>query len=146
MSTPVHILDGGSAGSKVRSKVSSIGQLITSPFAYDETVFDELDATGTAFNFYGPKTGQQFVITGIRMKADRNVSNTVDATVIVFEASSITDTTPDKILHEEALIRGESVTLLPVNVLVNTGKFINATTTDASIFMTILGYYIPVLS
>lgn len=142
MSTPVQITDGNK-GTKSKAGVSKIGQLIVAPFAYDETQFIELAANDTAYNFYKPKVGEQFVITGLRAKADRQVSNTVDADVVIYEASSSTTLTVDKILHQEAMIRGDSVTLNPTNILVNAGKYVNAKTTDDDIHMTIMGYYIP---
>jgi len=125
------------------ARVTKAGQLVVSSIAYDETEFIELAEDDTAYNFYKPLAGKQFVITGIRAKADRQVSNTVDATVIFYEASSAATTTVDKVLHEEALIRGEAVTLLPTNILVNEGKFINGKTSDDNIFVTIMGYFIP---
>jgi len=142
MSTPVQITDGNK-GTKSKAGVSKIGQLIVAPFAYDDTQFIELAADNTAYNFYKPKVGEQFVITGLRAKADRQVSNTVDADVVIYEASSPTSLTADKILHQEAMIRGDSVTLNPTNILVSKGKYVNAKTTDDDIHMTIMGYYIP---
>jgi hypothetical protein len=142
MSVNSHITDG--RGGKSKACVSNAGQLITAPFAYDETKFLELDVINTAYNFYGPVAGQQFVITGLRAKADRGVSTNADATVIIYEASSDTTTTVDKILHQEAMVSGESVTMR-MNIIVNEGKYVNAKTDDDDIHMTIMGYYVPAL-
>ena len=144
MTTPTHILDG--RGTESRACVTSIGQLITAPFAYDLTEFREMSLADTAFSFYLPKAGEQFVITGIRIKAGRFVSNTIDATIIIYEAPSSVSLTEDRILFEEALIRGEDVTFLPTNILVNEGKFINAKADDTTIFINITGYFIPRLT
>ena len=119
--------------------------LLVAPFAYEETEFQVLDTTTTAYNFYPPKTGKQFVITGVRAKADRDVSTTADAEVVIYEADSAVETTVSKTLHQEAMVRGESVTLLPVNILVNVGKWVNAKTSDDDIHMSIMGYYIPAI-
>ena len=126
-------------------KVTGTGAIVTSPFAYDDTKFIELAEPDTAYNFYKPKAGQQFVITGLRAKADRQVSNTVDADVVVYEADAEDETTVVKVLHQEAMIRGEAVTLNPTNILVTKGKYVNAKTTDDDIHMTIMGYYIPTI-
>ena len=134
------ISDGG--GSKKKAKVTANGQLVVGALAFDETVFLELDATNTAYNFYEPKTGKQFVITAINMRADRGVSSNTDATVVIFEADGDTETTQDKVLFEEAMVRGEHTGLSGLNILVNAGKWVNATTTDDDIHMTIMGYYI----
>ena len=141
MSTPTHIM----GSNNIIAKVTRSGELIVAPLSYSESEFRQLDATGIAFNFFGPKPKKQFIITGYSLKADRQVSNTVDARVVVYEASSLDSTTEDKILIEDAMIRGERVALTNTNLKVNGGKWINATTTDASIFISIYGYYIDEL-
>lgn len=142
MSTPVQIKDGR-FGTGVLVGVTPIGQLVVAPYAYDETEFKELAEANTAYNFYKPKSGQQFVITGINAKADRQVDNVTDADVVIYEADSETSTTVDKTLFQEAMVRGEKATLFPLNILVRAGKFVNAKTTDDDIHMTITGYFIP---
>lgn len=139
MATPVHVKGGVGDWA---AKVTSLGQLVTAPLAYDETVFKELAEPNIAYNFYKSKSGQQFVITGIRARADRQVSTTVDADVVIYEASAEDTTDVDKVLHQEAMVRGEDMTF-PMNVLVRAGKFVNAKTTDDDIHMTITGYYVP---
>ena len=143
MSIPAQIIDG--AGTKVKTIVTKIGQLVTSPYDYDETTFTELAEDDTAYNFYKPRVGQQFVITGIIASADAQVSNTADATVVVYEASSTSTLTVDKTLLQLAMVRFDQITFSP-NILVREGKFVNAKTTDDDIHMTITGYYIPKLS
>ncbi len=124
------------------AEVTPLGQLVVAARAYDEVVFKELAEDDTAYNFYAPKPGQQFVITLLRAKADRDVSPTVDAAVVIYEADTDSTTTVDKVLHQEAMIKGESVTL-SMNLLVTAGKFVNAKTTDDDIHMTVMGYYVP---
>lgn len=136
----VHIVSGSGA---IAAKVTPRGELVVAPLSYSETVFKELAEDNTAYNFYEPKPGKQFVITGIRAKADRDVSPTVDASVVIYEAESIDTTTESKVLHQEAMVKAESFTLLPVFILVNPGVWINAKTTDDDIHMTIMGYYVP---
>ena len=139
----VQSVDG--TGSGKSAKVTSGNEVAIAPVAYDESKFVELGVVNTAYNFYGPLPGKQFIITGIRGKADRQVSATVDADVILYEASSIDSTTVDKVLHREALIRGESFSLTGIHVKVAPGKWVNAKTSDDDIYMTIFGYYIPAL-
>lgn len=145
----VRIGDGAGKGGR-SAIVTSSGQLVVAPLHFDETKFQELSVADAIVNFYLPKPKQQFIITGMRIKANRAVSNTVDATIVIFEADSSTSGgaggTPDKVLHQEALIRGEGANLFPVNILVNEGAYINAKTDDASVFITIFGYYIEAIS
>ena len=55
--------------------------------------------------------------------------------------SSATDATADRVLLSFGLARFGTINILPIRLRVNEGKFINTTTDDASILMTILGYY-----
>ncbi len=128
------------------AKVTELGQLVVAPLAYDETEFRELAVADTAYNFYVPRSGKQFIITGIRAKADRQVSPTSDADVVIYEAAAPDTTTVSKVLYREAMVQGEFATLLPLNILVNTGVWVNAKTSDDDIHMTIFGYYIPMFT
>ena len=130
---------------KLPVTVTSSGELVTAPLHYSETVFKELDVINTAYNFFTPKTGQQLVITGFSLKADRDVSNSVDATVIIYEASSVDTLTVDKTLFQDAMIRGERTGYTNTNLIVRPGKWVNVKTTDDDIHITILGYYIKTL-
>lgn len=132
----------GGGGLGQIANVTPSGELAISNLHHDETKFVELAVDDVAYNFYEPKPGKQFVITGIRAKADRDVSPTVDANVVVYEAESIDATTVSKILYQEAMVKGESVTLLPIHILVNAAVWLNAKTTDDDIHMTIMGYYV----
>jgi hypothetical protein len=139
MSVKSVIKDGG--GSRALACVTSNGQLVTSPIKYDDTVFNELGEVNVAYNFYEAKAGKQFIITVIRAKANRLVSSTADASVVIYEATSDSTTTESKVLHQEAMVRGESVTI-SCNIAVNEGVYVNAKTDDDDIYMTIMGYYI----
>lgn len=117
--------------------------MVVGKAAFENIAFAEVNSTNTAFNLYFPDLGLQHVITGIRLKANRDVSNTTDASVVVYEASSLTSTIEDKVLYETALVRGEFDAMPPgVELLVNEGKFINVKTTDASIFANVFTYLI----
>lgn len=123
--------------------VSNIGQLVTAPWAFDETVFNELAEPDTAYNFYRPRVEQQFVMTGIYAVADKQVSSTVSASVVVYEATAADSTVVSKVLLQTAMVVDQVQLFAPLNILVREGRFINATTTDDDIHMTITGYFLP---
>jgi hypothetical protein len=127
------------------AKVTESGELIVAPLKYSDSKFIQLEANNTAYNFYEPKPSSQFVITGFNIKADRQVSNTVDASVVIYEASSATETTVEHELFQEAMIRGERTGYTNTNILVSPGKWVNAKTTDDNILMTVFGYYIDAI-
>lgn len=124
------------------TRVTDFGQLVVASKKYDESVFKELAEDNTAYNFYGPKKGERFVITGLRAKADQGVNPTTDAVVIIYEASADDATTVDKVLHQEAMVKGDQVTMVGMNLQVSSGKYVNAKTSDDDIHMTIFGYYV----
>lgn len=122
--------------------VTENGELVVGPVAYNDPKFLELAEPNTAYNFFVPIDGKQFLIAAIVAKADRDVSVSVDAQVIIYEASSKEELTVDKVLHQDAMVRGERFDFSFANVLVSKGKWVNAKTTDDDIHMTITGHYI----
>lgn len=145
MTLNVHIGSGDGKGGVL--KVTPQGEMAVSRYGYDETEFRLLDSPGVAYNFYGPRAGYGFVITVIRARANRQVSTTVDADVVVFENATGPDqVAQEKVIHQEALVRGENFTLMGLNYRVTEGRWVNATTTDDDVTMTIMGYYIPLVA
>jgi len=140
MSTPV-VIKGGSRDTT--AKVTKFGQLVVAPLAYSTPVGADLDATGTAFNFIIPEAGQSVVITDIIVAADKNVSNTTPADIQIFETSAIGSTTVDQIIVRPQLLRASNASFIGLNLLVPEGKFVNATTDDANILITIMFYRVP---
>jgi len=141
MTTPVHIIDG--TGSNSRACVTSNGQLIVTPYAYDDVQFVELAEADTAYNFFEPRHGKQFVVTGLYAKADKQVSSTTEATFVLYEGDSSDTTTVDKTLFSAAVLQYDQISITPMNLLVNKGKFVNGKTTDDDVHVTLFGYYVP---
>jgi len=71
MSLNTNILD---KSTNVSVKVTSRGQLVTSPLEFSDPVFQSLDVDDTAENFFRPMPGKRLVITDIIIQTDRNVS------------------------------------------------------------------------
>lgn len=118
------------------------GALIVSPASFDDTKFQEMSSTGVAFNFYVPATHKQFVITGLLAFANKDVNDASDTIIEVYEASSATSTTADKTLIKFGMGKLTVLPMPALNLLVAEGKFVNAKTDDAIIFMTIMGYFV----
>jgi hypothetical protein len=135
MAIPTTITDG------LRDvKVTSSGELVTSSLAYDETQYFELDSAVDSFSFFPPKVGKQFVITGFTAVSDKNI--TADAIVEIFEANAADSTTALKTLPKFAMTKNAVVSPTPLRILVTEGVWVNAKTDDASIHLTMFGYYI----
>lgn len=140
MPVKFQIVDG--CGTNRGAKVSATGELAVGPVEYDDAKFHALAVNDQAYNFFPPLPNKSFVITGLRIKANTGVNPTSDATIIIYEASSSTSTTVDKVLHEEAMIKSDSATIIGIRLQVTAGKWLNAKTDDNTVFMTIFGFYI----
>lgn len=104
--------------------------------------FNTLDVVDTAYNFYLPRTGKQFVVTRIFAYGDKEVAGNSNATVEVYEATSISTLTVSKIIMQFEIGQNEFQPYDTLALLVNTGRFINAKTSDEDVHMNILGFYI----
>jgi len=129
-------------GTPYDAMVTKRGQLVTAPLKYNTTYFSAMTATGTAYNFLTPKTGQQFVITGFIVSSDKNVNSTNGAVVPIYEAASETATAASKTILTLDLGKIDREGMMGLNILTSKGVWINATTDDATVNLTILGYYI----
>lgn len=129
-------------GSKSRAKVTAQGQLVTSPIEYSQAYNATAGTANVAANFIGPKTGKRFVITGVLLSANQGVSNTTDATVVIYEADAPDTATVSKTILSTNMVRQDRINLGSVNLIVTEGKWVNLKTTDDDVFGTIFGYYI----
>ena len=133
-------IEGGDSGRV--AKVNDDGALAVGPASYNEVKFNELAVTGTAYNFYGPKPGKQFVIMAIFAYGDKQVATATNATVEIYEAPSTASTTVDKIIMKFEIGQNEFHPFTGLSLLVSAGKWINAKTDDDDVHMNILGYYV----
>jgi len=127
------------------AKVTKSGELVVAPLYYSDTQFREMDLDDTAYNFYQPLPFKQFVITGIVAFADRSVADNTETIVEIYEAATSTATTVSKTLIQFGMGQLTSISIVPINILVNPAVWINAKTGDDDIFLTIMGYYIDKL-
>jgi len=135
------ITDGG--GTDNRALVTKYGQLVVSPIDYSIPIAKTLALTDTAYNFITPISGKRIVITEMLLYANREVGVN-DATVEIYEADSVDSTTVSKAIITTEMLKQSSRDLISLNMIVSEGKWVNAKTDDATIFITIMYYYIPV--
>ena len=121
--------------------VTKGGALAVGPASDDERQFNNLDTINTAFNFYSPKVGRVFVITGIVAFADKDISDASTTIVIVYAAESAGSTTVEGQPFEFGMGRLTLFPGLSLRFVIAEGFFVNAKTDDNNIIMTILGHY-----
>lgn len=124
------------------AKVNQYNQLVIGREQFDESSFNEMGTTGTAYNFFKPRVGYRFVITGAMCYGDRDIDDNNSTIISIYEASSEDSTTEDKVLIKFGVAKKRSAVIPPLNLLVTEGKYVNAQTDDDDIFLTILGHYI----
>ena len=123
-------------------RATHVGQLVTAPFDYDLVVSKNMAVINTAYNFYDPKPSYKFVITGILMGGDRNIGNLGSLTV-VYQATSPTTLTESRTIMSVDIAKNGTRDILPMNVLIDEGAYINAKCDDNNVYVSITGYYIP---
>lgn len=121
-------------------KVTKSGELVVGQVSYDESEYRGLATPGDAYNFFKPLSGKQFVMTGFIAVSDKNI--TADAILEIYEANSTSSTTPLKETVTVALTKNAVVSPTPLRSLISKGVWLNAKTDDATIHLTIFGYYI----
>lgn len=129
----------------VRAKVTKYGQLVTAPLDYSSLIQEKLSLINVAYNLLEPTQGQQIVITGIILTANRLVGVN-DATVDLYLADSETEQafSPDDAVLSLELEKNGKLPLTGLNIITQEGKWINAKTNDNDIFITLLYYRVPV--
>ena len=138
MGVKVTIADGSGA----TVKVTRSGELVVASIAYDLAEFRELDLINTAYNFYNPKPGKQFVVTGILAFGDKQIGTTTNATVIIYEATSVDSLVVKKNIFQFEIGHNQSIPFSPFRILTQEGVWINAQTDDDDVHLNITGYYI----
>ena len=138
----VKLNDGSGAGHT--AKVTHTGELVTVRGSYDQTFQDSMTSTNTAYNLIVPKTANQFIITGLVINADKNVSATDGAVVEVYEATDATTTTATKTILTLNIGKNSTIPLTGILIQTTKGLFINAKTDDATVNITLLGYYLEI--
>jgi hypothetical protein len=139
MAVPFNI-EGSSNGN--RARVSRNGELIVSPLSHDDTSFQNMVLIDTAYNFYTPESGKEFIITSLIVFADKSISDTSPTIIEVYEASQPDTTTVDKTLLQFGMAKLSTLPIVPLRLKVNAGKYINAKTDDNNVLMTIMGYHV----
>ena len=131
-----------SKGTKNGVRVSDAGQLVTAPLAYSTPIARTLGTANTAVNVIAPNTGCRIVITDVVIYGNRQIGAN-DATFVLYEASSIDTTTVDKTIMQFEVLKQSSIVMTGLNIITNTGVFINAKTDDDDVFLFVGAYFIP---
>ena len=126
------------------ARVTPFGQLVTAPIEYDDTVSVLLNADNIVFNLLTPTTGERIVITGFVISATKDISPSDPADILIYESDAIDSAVSSRSLIEPQLLRATNLPITGINMIVSQGTWVNATTTDSGIVLTVLFYRVPV--
>lgn len=138
MTLPVRIL----GSNKIQVKVTARGELVAGAIEHSQPFYVELGVNNQIYNVVPGLASKQFVITGMIIGADRNVST--DCTVHIYESTSADGTTERDIFIGD-INKGQTLPLIGLDVITQATRWINATTDDDDVDLTIFGYYVTAL-
>lgn len=117
-------LSEGSPEGLILANKSSIAHDVSGGAIYVKTTTDAL------------ATGWELLMTATSSLTDE------EKAAITYEASSASSTTEDKTIIDIEMLKQTSRDLTGLNLLISQGKWLNIKTDDATIFSTVMGYYI----
>ena len=134
-------IQGQSSGSSNinEARVTSNGELVVGSIKYSAPYYKELGVNDQIYNVVDALTNHRFIIVGILIGADRNV--TTDCTVHIYESTTVGGTSAKDILRID-LNKGEHTYLNLINLGTEVHRYINATTDDDDVDLTVFGYYV----
>lgn len=128
--------------SDIRARVTKYGQLVTAPLSFSVPTSASMTLINTAYNLIEPQPGQSIIITNVIASADKLVSNTDPADVVVYQSDGVNSLNNLGTLIRPQLLRGANQNFL-MNLIVGEGVWVNATTNDDAILLFLYYYYVP---
>lgn len=126
----------------VAADVTQYGQLVVGPKTNNTATASELASDDTGVMFIEPRDGSVIIITQVILAAGRDVSSNTSADVIVYESSTGAGQVEQKRLLKIPMLKNETAAFNNLNMLVGAGTWVMATTSDASVDVTILWHYL----
>lgn len=120
------------------------GRLFTGPSSFSMTFNGELGTVDTPVNIVPAKASRQFIITDIILVGNKSINTNVDAVVTIYEASSATSATQDQVITTLPVARGGQITMNGIFLGGGEAVYINGTTSDDDVFVSIFGFYVKV--
>lgn len=133
------IRDG--TGSNNKLKITERNQLVTAPISYSIMYPVSANVINTPFNILIPESGKNFVITDAILSTDKNIG-AGGALVTVYESDGIDSVTEDKVIFQGEFLKNVLHSFIGLNMIVSEGKWVNIKTDDATVNLSIGGYYI----
>ena len=136
-------IDAKIVGTHGRSPtITEYGQLVVGPIAYSKSSVVVINATGTGFMAIPPVAGHKIVLTSAFVRADKNVSSTIESDILVYESKTNTGTTSYSDILNIGLIKQQFVNI-PMSYISSEGTWILCSASDATVDISLFYYYVP---
>jgi hypothetical protein len=136
-------IDAKIVGTHGRSPtITEYGQLVVGPIAYSKSSVVVINATSTGFMAIPPISGHKIVLTSAFVRADKNVSATVESDIEVYESETSTGTVSTSDILNIGLTKQQFVNI-PMNYISSEGTWIMCSASDATVNISIFYYYVP---
>jgi hypothetical protein len=136
-------IDAKIVGTHGRSPtITEYGQLVVGPIAYSKSSVVVINATSTGFIAIPPISGHKIVLTSAFVRADKNVSATVESDIEVYESETSTGTVSTSDILNIGLTKQQFVNI-PMNYISSEGTWIMCSASDATVNISIFYYYVP---
>ena len=142
MGATVQIQGAGVNAGKLAT--SDIGEVLVRAYDYSDPIFQDMDLVDTAYPFFAPVAGKQLIITDIFAFANRNV--TTQTQVDIYEATADDTLTITKQIVRLDIAKLDSSPHHGLFLKITEGVFVNGKCDDDDAFVTVAGYYIPVVT
>jgi hypothetical protein len=131
-------------GKKYCADVTKWGQLVVAPLDFSKFYDATAGVDDVPVEIVPAESGKQFIITGLLIYGNRLIGVN-DATVRIYEAdgpAEVFNSSTDQTIFLQEVAKNQTISLFPLNVVVNPGKWINGVTNDDDVFFNISGYYV----
>ena len=135
MTIPVNLVGGGS-----EVRVTPYGELVTSALEPNVSRHHTMDTINTAYNFAVPIHGKVMRLQNILIYANKGVGVN-DATVVIYTTDALDSLVAIDTVMTLELPKYASRDLIGLNLELPIGVYLNATTDDATVYTTMMGYY-----
>jgi hypothetical protein len=136
-------IDAKIVGTHGRSPtITEYGQLVVGPIAYSKSSVVVMNADATGFMAIPPVAGHKIVLTSAFVRADKNVSATVESDIEVYESETSTGTVSTSDILNIGLTKQQFVNI-PMNYISSEGTWIMCSASDANVNISIFYYYVP---
>lgn len=125
-------------------RITSNGEIVVADYSYSDTYFAALVDT-EPFEIVPSRGNEQFVTTAFWISALKTVSNTDAGTTVIYEAAPDDLSENLNTLANVDLIRNQQFpSPAPLRMRSGNSRSIVVSTTDPSVNVTVVGYYVPV--